>query len=98
MLQVAHIRNFLEAEGIRCRLRNEFLAGAAGELPPIQCWPEVWVDDLYAQRARELVAELVEQDRDDVASPWQCPSCGEWVEGNFRLCWNCDTPAPEKDQ
>jgi hypothetical protein len=41
MAMVAHVRAVLEGEGIACVVRNEFLGAGAGELPPIECWPEV---------------------------------------------------------
>ena len=41
---VANVRNVLEANGIPCVLRNEFLSAGFGGLPPIQGWPEVWVE------------------------------------------------------
>src|SRR5437016_10930756 len=55
---VANVRNVLEANGIPCVLRNEFLSAGFGGLPPIQGWPEVWVaNDSDAERARQLIAE-----------------------------------------
>jgi hypothetical protein len=42
---IAHLRALLETRGIACVLRNEFLGGAAGELPPHECSPELWVVD-----------------------------------------------------
>ena len=33
LLQVAHARNVLLAAGVHCELRNQYLAGALGELP-----------------------------------------------------------------
>ena len=26
---------------------------------------------------------------------WKCPHCGEAVEEQFAMCWNCSTPMPE---
>lgn len=38
----------LEARGIDCQMRHQYLAGAVGELPPFDCWPEIWVTDHHA--------------------------------------------------
>ncbi len=58
---VGNVKNVLEANGIPCVLRNEFLSAGQGELPPIECWPEVWVAyDSDAERAKQLVAEATE--------------------------------------
>ena len=41
LLQVAHARNVLIAAGIRCELRNQYLAGALGDLPMLETWPQL---------------------------------------------------------
>ena len=56
MLLVGHLRNILESEGIHCLTRNEYLAGGAGELPPTETWPELWVEERDA--AREALARV----------------------------------------
>ncbi len=88
-LMVGHLRNILEAEGIRCFVKNEFLAGGAGELPPTECWPELWVERaIDYQRAERLVREsLAAEVRDERA--WTCPRCGEILEAQFSACWKC---------
>ncbi len=37
-------------------------------------------------RARETLADL---QTPDPSPPWICPACGEQVDGNFSVCWNC---------
>ena len=44
-LMVAHLKNVLETYGIKCVTRKLDLAIAAGELPLIECWPELWIVD-----------------------------------------------------
>ena len=87
---VANVQNVLEANGIPCLLRNEFLNAGFGELPANECWPEVWVtDDRDAERARNLIAEAIETSASP-AAPWRCRRCGEEVDAVFAQCWNCD--------
>lgn len=77
--------DWLKAEGINTSVQREYLRGAAGDLPPDQCLPEVWIDDpLQEPRARELLRLL----RYPPQRRWNC-SCGEFVEGGFEQCWNC---------
>ena len=45
LLQVAHARNVLITAGIHCELRNQYLAGALGDLPMMETWPQLYVDD-----------------------------------------------------
>lgn len=84
---VAHYRTILESRGIPCHLRNEYLAGAAGELPPLDCWPELCVGDRWEQQARAVIAEAAQPAEPGAA--WDCPGCGERLEGQFTACWNC---------
>jgi Putative prokaryotic signal transducing protein len=59
LLQVAHARNVLIAAGIDSELRNQYLAGALGDLPMLETWPQLWVEDALesaALRALEKAA------------------------------------------
>lgn len=75
----------LNADGIAASVQRQYLVAVAGELPPDQCLPEVWIDHPQQEaRARQLLHDLqhVPQHR------WLC-RCGELVEGGFEQCWNC---------
>ncbi|HHH39691.1 MAG TPA: DUF2007 domain-containing protein [Sedimenticola sp.] len=83
------LKDYLAGYHIRVLVEGEYLAGAAGGLPVIPC-PRIWVlEDRDHDRARELIAQFLE--RDTAADPWRCPGCGEWIEGQFQVCWNCGT-------
>ena len=77
--------------GLKATVLRQFLGSAAGELPPDQCLPEIWLfHDEHLQQARTLLADLA-------ALPqrrWVCRSCGELVEGGFEQCWNCGALMP----
>jgi hypothetical protein len=80
----------LRHAGISASMQRYFLGAVAGELPPDQCLPEVWItDDAQEAEARELLHALqnVPQHR------WVC-ACGETVEGGFESCWQCGRPMP----
>ena len=86
---VTLLKDILEASGIPCTIRNELLAGAAGELPPIECWPELWVmDDDQYEWARRLIKTTLDAG-DHTRTGWQCRQCGECLEGQFAQCWSC---------
>lgn len=88
-LLVEHVKNILENENIRCVLKNTFLSSGAGELPPLECWLELWVtDDKQANQARTLIQQLL-QAQQIKKKDWQCPNCGEMLEGQFTACWKC---------
>ncbi len=83
---VAHMQNLLAIEGINAEIRNEFSAGAAGELAYVDVWPELWVDDWREERALNLIkaANSVQ-----VTGEWCCCACKEENEPAFDLCWQC---------
>jgi hypothetical protein len=87
-VEIAHLRNLLESEGIACVVRNDRLAGVVGEIPFVECWPELWVREPgQALRARGLIDEAL-QSR-PTGSAWTCPRCGERIEAQFSECWKC---------
>lgn len=93
LLIVGHLAEVLKRRNIHCLVRNLYLTGGAGELPPTDIWPELWVDDDDYGVALRLIEEVL-----GTTGPpgpgWVCPDCGEEVEGQFAACWNCGTPAP----
>ena len=95
LLEVHHLKNLLEAEGIRCHIKNELLSRLAGGIPFTECAPELWLlDERDLERAKRIVAG---SSRGAVAKPpWQCPNCGEALEGQFSACWHCGALRPER--
>jgi hypothetical protein len=80
----------LRHAGIDATMQRYFLGSVAGELPPDQCLPEVWLmDDSQEVRAREVLRDLTQVPQ----RRWLC-SCGELVEGGFEQCWNCGALMP----
>ena len=86
--EIHHLKNLLEVEGIRCQIRNELLSRLAGEIPFTECAPQLWLhNERDLERARQVVADF---GRTAVSAPvWQCPNCGETLEGQFSACWRC---------
>lgn len=82
----------LQQAGFSASVQRYFLGGLAGELPPDQCLPEVWLTYAHEEQdARELLHHLqnLPQRR------WLC-ACGETVEGGFEACWQCGLHMPEQ--
>lgn len=87
MLQAAHFANALSAAGIRCDVRNTTLSGAIGDIPWLECAPQVWIHDtLDEARAVAVLEELL---LPNDAPAWQCERCRETIEPQFAACWNC---------
>jgi len=88
-LMIGHLKNVLATFGIKCVAKNIDLISAAGELPPVECWPELWVvDDEKFGRARSILKKTLAP-LHSVKKPWACAGCGETIEGQFSECWNC---------
>jgi hypothetical protein len=82
-------RELLANEGIACLVRNDQLSSALGEIPFIECYPELWViDDEVLPRAQILLHGWLRASV-PVREGWFCPECGECHEGQFNQCWSC---------
>lgn len=92
--EVGLVRGLLEHAGIECFTRNEQLAGALGDIPFLECEPELWVlhdEDLV--RAKRILAA---HEAPACASvQWRCRQCGELIDGQFEACWRCGNPDQE---
>ncbi|MEI6734288.1 MAG: DUF2007 domain-containing protein [Comamonadaceae bacterium] len=82
--------DWLRAEGIDASVQREYLRSAAGELPPDQCLPEVWIQDASQEAQALAVLDLL---RHVPQRRWVC-SCGERVVGGFEQCWKCGAMMP----
>ncbi len=90
-LQAALLKEILAAEGIDCIVRNDQLSSAVGEIPFVECCPELWVidSDTYPRAKLLLNAWLKKSTPED--GYWTCPRCGEQVQAHFGACWSCGT-------
>jgi hypothetical protein len=95
------LKGLLEASGIPAMIKNERGSASAGVGYPIPhsasaafAWPEVWVPDDRLEEAAALVA-AVNADAPAPGCAWICRQCGEEVDAELCVCWNCETPKPE---
>ncbi len=93
---VSLFKNILESHGIECWIKNQFLGAAVGDIPPIECWPQLCVDEDKFEEASRIVEEALSSENDQT-EPWKCESCGEEIEGQFSECWNCGKSRPDSD-
>lgn len=98
-IEAQFLRDFLDRHLIETVVLGDYLAGAAGQLPA-DIFPAVWVlEDEDLERARELLPRFIAEGEGQPAGvPWTCAACGESVEGDFSVCWNCGHPRPEGAQ
>ncbi len=87
--QAGLLKEILAKEGIKCSLRNDQLSSAVGEIPFVECCPELWVidDEAFPRAQMFLKAWFANDNR--LESSWDCPTCGERSEGHFGACWSC---------
>lgn len=88
-LQLA--RNALDFAGINSQVRNEYAAGALGDLGIFDCWPELWVNEQDAARAQQIIQELMAHSEATQAER-PCPYCQSQCPLHFERCWQCQSP------
>ena len=83
--------DMLNAAGCGVTVQRAYASGIAGEIPPDQSLPELWLTDPAQERsARELLHQL----QHPPERRWACSACGEIIEGPFDQCWRCGAAAP----
>ena len=84
--------DMLTQGGFEASVQRAYASSIAGEVPPDQCLPEVWVmDDTQLEPARHLLDQL----RHAPHRHWFCPACHERIDGPFEQCWNCGQTMPQ---
>ncbi|HEU4458774.1 MAG TPA: DUF2007 domain-containing protein [Methylibium sp.] len=83
--------DLLREAGIAVSVQREFACGLAGQIPPDQALPELWVRHEEQHARATALLEALERSPE---RRWVCTACGEPVEGLFEQCWNCGAPMP----
>lgn len=90
LVEIGHLKNLLEQAGILCMIKNEQLIGALGEIPFLECQPELWVlRDGEAARAQTVIRDAQAPSVHANAPAWRCRECGASNEAQFGACWQC---------
>jgi Putative prokaryotic signal transducing protein len=83
--------DLLRQAGLDASVQRWYASGIAGEIPPDQALPEVWVhDDELLEKARTLLRDF----QRPAWRHWVCPACSERIDGPFEQCWNCGSAMP----
>ena len=83
--------DLLSHAGVPTSVQRCYASSIAGEVPPDQTLPELWVRDAQQwEQARVLLHEL----RHPVHRRWACRGCLEIIDGPFEQCWNCGASMP----
>lgn len=92
-IQAQILKDQLASHHIETVILGDYLSGAAGELAAIQ-FPVIWVlEDRDYARGRELIESYLEDSAvEGSQGSWVCHRCGEAVDAQFSICWNCTAP------
>jgi hypothetical protein len=83
--------DLLSNAGVPTTVQRQYASSIAGEVPPDQTLPELWVQDAdQLEHARGLLHVL----RNPPHRRWACRGCGELIDGPFEQCWNCGAAMP----
>jgi enoyl-CoA hydratase/carnithine racemase len=83
------VRGMLQEDGIDAMVVGESLGGIAGEVPPLQATPRIWVRPIDADRARQLIEQFERQSAARSATTSNPPG-SEGVSAQAELfCYHC---------
>ena len=95
-VKVRQIKAMLDDANIPCFIKNEFIQGASGEIPPHETLPEIWlVDSQWRNKAEKMLDELEQDLANSSDAEWHCSACNESNDGQFMICWQCQSSKPE---
>jgi predicted RNA-binding Zn-ribbon protein involved in translation (DUF1610 family) len=81
------LRSMLERAGIPAMV-EEHAAGLLEAEAGV-----VWINREDLEAARELITAHMNAPKS--TATWTCPACGEQLDPEFDICWNCQTERPE---
>jgi len=84
---VSNVQNIVQNSGIEVTLKNEYIAGGAGDLSPFDTWLELWItEDKDYEKAINIIASI---ENTDNTHDWFCSQCHERNSASFEICWQC---------
>jgi hypothetical protein len=83
--------DMLSGAGFAVTVQRAFASSIAGEIPPDQALPELWLTDESQFKA---AGHLLQALQNPPERRWACAGCAEVVDGPFDQCWNCGAAAP----
>ena len=83
--------DLLTNAGVHTTVQRAYASSIAGEVPPDQTLPELWVTD---ETQWEGAGRLLDELRNPPYRHWACPGCREIIDGPFEQCWNCGATMP----
>ena len=81
----------LRGAGLTVSVQRIYCSSIAGEIPPDQALPELWLAD---EAQRPQAEALLHQLQHPPERRWACPGCDEVIDGPFDACWQCGASAP----
>ena len=84
--------DMLNHGGFAVTVQRAHAGSIAGEIPPDQALPELWLRDDEQARAASRYLHALQHPPE---RRWACPGCAEVIDGPFDQCWNCGSAAPE---
>lgn len=91
-VKVRQIKALLDDAKVPCFIKNEYIQGASGEIPHQETLPELWLmDGEWRGKAQKIVDELEHDLANTSDIEWKCDSCLESNEGQFMICWQCQS-------
>lgn len=83
----------LRAAGFAATVQRYYAGSIAGDIPPDQALPEVWIQDDAQWAAAQAWLQALQRPAE---GRWGCHGCGEIIDAPFEQCWQCGAlrPAP----
>lgn len=94
----AHIVcELLKSHRIEAKVHSGEIFSLKGEVPLTNDTdPYVWLlDEQDEERAKQLITDY---DKEELRPNWDCQQCGESIEAQFAVCWNCGQTNPLQDE
>ncbi|MGO2508145.1 MAG: putative signal transducing protein [Vibrio hibernica] len=88
----AHIVcGLLQSQGVEVKVYAEDLFSLKGEIPlTSETDPYIWLLNAQDETLARNIIQDYESEESEGGINWQCSSCGEIVEPQFSICWNCE--------
>lgn len=94
-LEIEILCHYLQSHSIDCQVFLRHTQSVVGEIPlDDENGCMLWLNEPYQEKEAKYLIDTWLQSKTQSLPSWQCQQCREINEGQFEICWQCQTPMP----
>lgn len=94
-IEIEILCHYLQSHSIDCQVFLRHTQSVVGEIPlDDENGSMIWLNNPAQQKKAKYHIDTWLEEQTQSQPSWHCAKCHEINEGQFEICWQCQTPMP----